>query len=487
MKKIISTIDSLVYRFWLFFLIVLFSVSLVAKAMYNMNDSPYFVWTRGIDIILIVVIIVLYCMLFKKADWIEKNIPYWGLIVFFGAIAISFVLLLPIYPISDMKYVSDGTLMLAKGDIAGIKETDYLQSIVYNLKVSAFYALFVSFLPKTVISIRLVNVALYILTFVATGKICKNIFNKFEKTGVIITASVIPLIAFTNNIYFDLPVLCLGSWALYFYTRNKNLKNMIISAVFLGITANLRISAYVFAIAIVIDFVFSSIKNNRMKEKRTLLCLILFIAIVLVIPYLGDVIVKHFFRTEESENVSIWPLFWMGINEPEFGMMHNEYAEYTQMRFHDFWSLLTSRSFKQNCEIFGKKILWMWTQGTYQCQRYGFGYDMDDPSLKYIYQTFLTGAFMKSTYIIPATIIVVARAQYMALFFLMMVGIAHIVKNKEYDKYRTFTYLFFGTFLILILYEMKARYVFHLLTLMIVFAVLGLKSLQERTKIKQIN
>ena len=481
MKKLISLVDNIVFKFWIVFMVSIFGISIFVKSMYNMDDSPYFECTTGLDIVCIVIAILVYIGIFRLHDWIEKNVPYLLLIILFSVVSIAFVTMLPIYPISDPASVTDGALMFAKGDINGIMESEYLQCVIKNMKVSMFYALFLLPLPKTIISLRLINVLFYIIIAVCTGKICKNIFNDYEKTGFIIAATYLPFILYTNQVYFDLPVLCLGTIAFYFYTKEKTMKNFILALVFSSIATFLRILGGIFIVAIIIDFLFNNFKNESyIKKKKLIFEIFIIIILGILISICINAIIGHFFKNSEIESESIWALFCMGLNEPEFGMMHNEYLNQEGYRtFEDFKALLFDRSLLTNIKIFGKKIFWLWTQGTYQAQRYGFGYNMTDPSEKFMHQTVLTNHFMSTDFILPTIVIQIMRSQYMALFVLMIVGICRVVKNKLYDIYRLFTYLFFGTFLILIIYEMKSRYVLHLSVCMIIFAICGLQGINK--------
>lgn len=73
-----------------------------------------------------------------------------------------------------------------------------------------------------------------------------------------------------------------------------------------------------------------------------------------------------------------------------------------------------------------------------------------------------------------------SRSKYVALFLLMIIGVVDISKNKEFrDKYRVLVYIMVGTFLILIFYEIKSRYVLHCLIPMILLACEGLKRINS--------
>lgn len=210
---------------------------------------------------------------------------------------------------------------------------------------------------------------------------------------------------------------------------------------------------------------------------RKLVTIIVFAILVAAIPKACDMVVDRYFRTEDAPDESIWRLFWMGINEEEFGMMHNEILYDTEGTFEDFYTLLFSRNMKQNVKLFGRKILWTWSQGTWQAQRYGFGGDAGSALDKFEYETPVTKFFLNNEQLAPKLANSLMRAQYMALFFFMTVGMFKM-DEKERKKYRIFIYLCFGTFLILIFYEMKSRYVLHCLIAMIVLGLKGMESVR---------
>ncbi len=203
------------------------------------------------------------------------------------------------------------------------------------------------------------------------------------------------------------------------------------------------------------------------------------------IPQLCDTSVNTFFRAEGARNESIWNLFCMGINEYEFGFMHNEILTEDPQEFKDFYELLSSRTAEQNINLFGKKIFWTWSQGTYQAQRYAFGSDSDNVLDKFLYKTPVTAIFLKDQQPIRQFINMFCRAQYFALFFLMIIGLWKM-DISDRNKYRPFIYLMFGTFLILIFYEMKSRYVLHCMISMCVMAFYGLQCIKNYQKSHKI-
>lgn len=479
MDKVVRLLDTLVSRFWLMFCCIIFCIALSVKAMYNMGDYPYFTVNTAVDVLFLVLIIAGCLFLFKYSDKIEGKINWFVLFSFFGIIGILFVFLLPIKPFSDMQYVTEGALLFSKGDIEGIMDSEYLQFITKNLKVAMFYGITSMLFPKNVIILRLVNVVLYLLIAYFSAKITQNVGFNYPKMVFILVASFIPLILYCNHIYYDLPTYLFCILALYFYTqKGKNWKNILLSALFLGLGCCMRVLALIFVIAILMDYIFTEKQDLFTWYCKKLILIIGFMAIVIIIPKTCDTVVNKFFRAENAQDESIWTLFWMGINEEEFGMMHNEIYD-GERTFEDFYSLLMSRNAKQNIKLFGRKILWTWSQGTWQAQRYGFGGDAGSALDKFEYETPLTRFFLNNEQLAPKLANSVMRAQYLVSFFFMILGMFKM-NEEDRKKYRIFIYLCFGTFLILIFYEMKSRYVLHCFIAMVVLGLRGMETIKDR-------
>lgn len=480
--KFIKGLDYIVSKFWFLFCSVILIGALFVKALYNFNDSPYFEWNASYDIFLFLFMIVIYMFLFKQRDKIEK-IPYPVLWVIFGIIGAAYVFLVPIKPFSDMSHVTEGALLIAEADIEGILSSSYLQYITKNLKVSLFYGISSYLLPTSVFSLRIVNVLLYLLIAHYMGLIGKNLKINYPKLIFIITASFVPLLLYCNHVYFDLPVLCMATIAVYFYTKEKTLKNMLCAGLFLGVACTLRVLAYLFLIAMIMDYVFVY-KMGLFKEKgKKILILVLFIVITCLIPKATDNLVNTSLRTGSTESgtrkdENIWGLFGVGINEEEFGFM-NQNLPYKVRSFSDLCEVLGSRDMESHVKLFGRKMLWEWSQGTYQAQRYAFGYNEVDYTEKFEYETPITRYLMSDSQITRQFINSFMRAQYLALFALMILGM-YKMDEKSRDKYRMLIYLMFGTFLILLFYEMKSRYVMHCMIPMIILAMRGLKNANEK-------
>lgn len=478
MNRLVSFIDSVVRKFWIVFCIIILIGAIFVKAMYDFGDFPYFTWNLALDVLIFIVMIGVYYLLLKCADKWSKFINYPMLWVIFGALGCLIVFFIPIKPFSDMQYVTEGALLFSKGDINGIMASDYLQVITKNLKVSMFYGILGILLPKSIFSFRIINVFLYLLIAHFLSKTGENLGLSYPKTIFIMVASYVPLLLYCNQVYFDLPVLCMCTIAVYFYTKERNVKNLMLAGIFLGIGSSLRVLSFLFVIAISVDYVFHYKKKILQDKGKKIFILLAFILISCAIPQITDALVNSCFRIEGAEDESIWTLFWMGINEEEFGFMHNEILDGTKT-FSDFYSLLISRNTEQNVKLFGRKIFWEWSQGTYQAQRYAFGNDAVLWDDKFVYETPITHYFMRDEQTCRQFVNMVMRSQYLAFFVLMIIGMIKMGENER-DKYRMLIYLMFGTFLVLFFYELKSRYILHCMIPMILIAIYGMERIVRR-------
>ena len=126
-------------------------------------------------------------------------------------------------------------------------------------------------------------------------------------------------------------------------------------------------------------------------------------------------------------------------------------------------------------KILGKKIFWTWSQGTYQAQRYAFGYDVEEANNKFYYSTLLSDYLMRDEQPLREIINSMMRAQYMVLFGLMLVTI-YDDRKKSVEKYRWLYYSLIATVLMLMVWEMKSRYILHCYPLMCILACRALEN-----------
>lgn len=471
LKKIENAKDrlnSIVCGFLAVFLLVMLVGAIFVKAFYRIQDDwPVFVANNYLDVMALIIIIAFLLLLIHYRNQIEARVKYWVLWLVFGAIGIAFVLLVPLIPFSDMTYVASGAEAIAEGDYQQIFQSEYLQYISKNLKVSAFYGVLLLFLPKNLMSLKIINVVLYLLIIFFISKSGENLKLRYPKVLFILGGTYLPLLLYCNHIYFDLPVLCFTMLGIWIFTKKRD--NYIWAMILIGIGASLRIMAVIAGIAITIDFIF----NAREKIKRKVIILLVGILLSCGIVKTYDASINALFRVENARDESIWSLFCIGINEEKFGFMNPGYIDGSET-FETFIGTLTSRTPEQNLKLFTKKIFWTWTQGTFQAQRYAFGLDAVVYTEKFEYETILTKCLMTDEGLFRRFINSFCRAQYLIWMGLTAWSLWKMSREKRRD-FCLLYYIMFGTFLILIFYEMKSRYIFNCIPGFLILGMVGLE------------
>ena len=115
-------------------------------------------------------------------------------------------------------------------------------------------------------------------------------------------------------------------------------------------------------------------------------------------------------------------------------------------------------------------------QGTFQVQRYAFGLDTQVWMDKFEYETFAVKYLLNDTQVTRKFINSFMRSQYLAVFVLM---VFYMWKSNTVAKDRVFYYIMMATFLIMLVYELKSRYILHCLPGMILMAVASFDILEK--------
>jgi hypothetical protein len=322
-----------------------------------------------------------------------------------------------------------------------------------------------------------------------TGEAAKLYGVKHYKLVYVCVLTFSPAFIYINHVYFDLPLVFLCVLALYVYKRHNNL---ILALGILGIARYLRKSASIFMLALLIVHIFKIFKTRDKADKKTAIKtvikkLVVVVAGVVVFSAVYKIptrLVWNKFVNGNFTGNSSWNMYYIGINEAEFGFMDNDFAKDRSKQ--DVIDRVKEYGPWRMTKIFVKKTFWLWSQGTYQAQRYGFGSDVQDEDMltKFEYQTILTNHLLRDDQPLRKILNSVMRDQYYVMFGLMILT---MMDRRKTERYRGFYYAFIATFLIMLVYELKSRYVFHLFPLMIVMAVDGTELLEKRLEAFKTN
>lgn len=467
MKKLWNSIDCLIYRcFFLFSLVLSFSL-LVIKAMYHYQDYPYFTHWHLLDLFLFLLCLLGMYFLWKHIDRIEQMLSVKWMIAVYLLAAVAFITLLPLKPFSDMQYVSEGAIKLAQFDMAGFKEIAYFKTFKGNIKTSLFYALPLLLLPKTVTSMKLVNVFLLLAIAYLTKRIAVAMQIRYPKVIFMLVLTFLPVFLYIQHIYFELFFICLMLAGIERYLKNP--RQLIITAFIFSIAYFLRKNGLILMGAVSVDYLIRYQDDGNRKEK--LIPLITALMIFFGTSFIFNRAASAYFYDQGTPSYPKWNQYYIGINEEKFGFMDQSFS------YDRSWEDVIERMQEYGPvtlgEILVKKTAWAWGEGTYQSGRYAFGLNAVMGNEKFAYATFLEKYFMLDTQIMRRMITSFSRSQYVVYFLFMTYA---LWKKQDKQIFRLGAVIFLGTFLALLFYELKSRYVMHCFPFMILFAMIGMES-----------
>lgn len=470
LNKIKNLMDH-VSRYVLFVVFSLvFVVGLFIKAMYSFDDYPYFSSTNLIDILTAAIVIFLFICAFRKRNWLQQHLNYKICCAVFAACAVLYIVLVPLKPFSDMRAVYEGALNFSTFQWDALLQDDYWNVFPGNIKLAVFWGVLMIPFPKTLLVFKLWNAFFVYVIAVLVRKLAQAYDVKYYNLVYLLVLSFSPLFLYINHIYFDIPVIFLLTLALYLYRKTDRI---VLVCLVLGLTRYIRQNTTIFLVAIIILYLF---EHRKMFAERQWIKIIgkllLAIAVFFVISKGLSGIVQHTFIEGNFQSYPGWNQIYIGLNEEEFGFMDNDFS-YDRSAA-DVIGRIKEYGPVRMIKIIVKKTFWLWSQGTYQAQRYAFGANALEWSEKFQYETVLTGYFMDDGQIARRLINSFMRAQYYVLFGLMILAFA---RKKNTERFRLFYYIIMATFLIMLVYELKSRYIMHLLPLMAVMAGDGMESL----------
>lgn len=455
---------------------IVFFIGLFIKPMYNFDDSPYFELITSYDVICGLVIFGISYVMYRFRNLIQERVRYiYGFAAFMFA-ALLFIYFVPLTPFSDMKYIYESALQFSKLNWTELMQGDYWQMFSSNLYLGVFWGILLLPFPKTLVTMKVLNALFAYGIIFFTAKIAESYHCKYNKVIYVYLIQFMPLILYINHIYCEMPFIFLCTLAIYLY---KSKDKIILAGVILGIARYLRSNATIFLLAMCFDIIFKIMKSGSYKtSKKNILRIGLMILLFNVIFSSGLRIVKENFIGYDVKSYPKWNQFYIGINEEEFGFMNGDFSY--ERSLDDVIQRVEEYGPIRLTKIFAKKIHWTWMQGTYQAQRYGFGLDVDNALDKFEYETFVTKYLCKDTQIVRKIINASMRAQYMILFAGMLIV---FWTKREINNFRLLYYIIIATMLILIIYEMKSRFILYCLPLMAVLACISIECFETENSI----
>jgi 4-amino-4-deoxy-L-arabinose transferase-like glycosyltransferase len=300
-----------------------------------------------------------------------------------------------------------------------------------------------------------------------------------------------------NFIYNDIIATAFLTSASYFlirFLKEKSFRYILASTVLLSIGSYFRNVGVLVLIAAAITILLS-LKKLGMKKAMAALCIL--VLLFNVPNWVQDAVLQKTHVVSESINKNSAPVYmWlnMGINPDMIGFWDNWQSydiyerqgnynkqESTKLFKAEIKNKLSSTTLGDLVKMYYKKILWTWTEGTYQVERYGIGNEGSFEKGRgmgmimggYSYSTFATD-LLKGDSKYRSGLLLILYVMNFLMYCFIVFRLIRGIRIKRFDE--VFAVLVILGFIgFYILWEIKSRYIYPVYPLLIVLSYMGFK------------
>lgn len=499
-----------VYFLLTFFIGLFIASSFVFRAQYNyfaFGDTPVLERQKlGIFLLVIVLVIGVSAALYRLCLMLNKYsrkivIPVTLLCSF--AIQLLIIFLFTRVPTDDSQTVLSLALsMLYDKDYSTFQTEGYLHMFPFNYSIVVYLKTLLFLFPDNYLVIKIFNILFTLVTTLMIYLLYKELNYKSRENdyGVLIfAATYIPSLFMNNLIYNDIIATAFLTSALYYsimFVKGKSIKHIILAAILLAAGNYFRSVGVIVLIAAVLTILLS-IRNIGIKKSMIAAGILL---LLFNVPgWTQNAALQSYGIVDEPVNTNSAPVYmWlnMGINTETFGFWDNRESysiyqseanynkeESTVLFKEEINRKLSEASLGELAEMYYKKIIWTWTEGTYQMDRYGIsnegggGQRMGGIMGGYIYSTFATALFAgDSGY--RSTLLWIVYVLNFLMYCMILVRLISGIRAKRYDEVSLILVIlgFVGFY---ILWEIKSRYIYPVYPLLIVLSYMGFKEVHD--------
>lgn len=508
----VKGIQKILYFMLAFFIGLFIASSFFIRAEYNYfvyGDTPvlgkqklgFFILVIGV---LLALSVVLYRMCLKLNKYSRKLVIPLTLLFSF-TIQILIIFLFTRLPTDDSQTVLSLALdMLYQNDYSSFQSSGYLHMFPFNFSIVLYLKALLFLFPDNYLVIKIFNILFSLVTTLMVYLLYKEINYKSKENdyGILVfAATYIPSLFMSNLIYNDVIATAFLTSALYFairFMRKKSLKDILFAAILLAIGNYFRSIGVIVLIAVILSLLF----NMRIiGVKKTIAALCITVLLINVPSWTQNAMLQATDVVDESVNTNSAPVYmWlnMGINLETFGfwddrLSYNIYqqdanynkAESVKLFKAEIGNTLSKATVGDLVEMYYKKVVWTWTEGTYQIERYGIGNDgssgargrMGSVMGGYSYTTFATDLF-KVDLNYRSGLLWVLYVMNFLMYCFILIRLISGIKVKRYEETSLILVIlgFIGFYL---LWEIKSRYIYPVYPLLIVLSYMGFKDVYD--------
>jgi Dolichyl-phosphate-mannose--protein O-mannosyl transferase len=482
--------------------------SFFIRAKYNSflyGDSPVLQNQKlGVFLLIIFVLVLLSIFLYRVSLKLNKFskmiiIPVSLLVCF--AIQLTVIFTFTKLPSADSQTVLSLALnMLYNNDYSSLKTGGYLFMFPHNLSTVLYLKTLLYIFPDNYLVLKIFNILFSLITTLLIYFIYKELNYKSAENdyGVLFFAEAyIPAILMNNYIYNDIIATAFLTAAIYFtirFVKEKSLKYCIISSVLLSVGNYFR---NVGIIVLIATAIYILLYTRQIGLKKVLSSLFL-MALLFNIPNAAqDAILVSSNIVNKSVSTNSAPIYmWlnMGINKDKFGYwddmksynIYQRQSNYNKEKSSELFkeeikNKLSGMSASQLIKMYYDKVIWTWTEGTYQTETYGIGNNGTSSSNRgmartertYSYTTIATDLLKGDSPYRSGLLWILYVMNFLIYCFIFIRMICGIKSKRFEEVFLILVILGFMGFYIL--WEIKSRYIFPVYPLLIVLSYMGYK------------
>ncbi|MFP4975968.1 glycosyltransferase family 39 protein [Paenibacillus sp. CN-4] len=418
-----------------------------------------------------------------------------------GAVQTAVVFAFTRVPTDDSQTVLSLALdMLYRSDYSSFEGGGYLYMFPFNFSTVLYLETLLAVFPDNYLVLKAGNILFSLVTSLMIYLIHQELGgkNSGKNYGVLVFAAAYPpALLMSNFIYNDVIATALLTVSIYFtirFVKRKTLASILFASIALAAGNYFRGVGAIVLIAALIYILFNT---RSIGWKKTAVSLALLAVCFNVPGWTQTAVLQAAHITDEPASRNAAPVYmWlhMGLNEETFGFWDNmesysiyqreagyNKAESTVLFKAAIREKLSSATGRELASLYFKKLVWTWTEGTYQLDRYGIGGEggmaadrATGPVMGgYVYSTAVSELFQGDSPYRSGLLWLLYCMNFLMYCGMLIRLISGIRSHRRDEVFLVLVVLgFIGFYL---LWEIKSRYLFPVYPVLIVLSYSGFR------------
>ncbi|MFP7289094.1 glycosyltransferase family 39 protein [Shouchella clausii] len=418
-----------------------------------------------------------------------------------GAVQTEVVFAFTRMPTDDSQTVLSLALdMLYRNDYSSFEAGGYLYMFPFNFSTVLYLEALLAVFPDNYLVLKAGNILFSLVTTLMIYLIYQELGGKDsgKNYGVLVFAAAFPpALLMSNFIYNDVIATALLAVSIYFsirFVKRKTLASILFASIALAAGNYFR---GVGAIVLIAALIYILLNTRLIGWKKTAVSLALLAACFNIPGWTQNAVLQAAHITDEPASRNAAPVYmWlhMGLNEETFGFWDNmesysiyqreagySKAESTVLFKAAIREKLSSATWKELANLYFKKLVWTWTEGTYQLDRYGIGGEGGRAADRaagpvmggYVYSTAVSELFQGESPYRSGLLWLLYCMNFLMYCGMLIRLIGGIRSHRRDEVFLVLVVLgFIGFYL---LWEIKSRYLFPVYPVLIVLSYSGFR------------